>query len=66
MGKQGEVRYVECTITMSVYMLNDCSDKEIPVVHITIARMNVALYIIIIGINVVAVPYVTVEAALRR
>ncbi len=36
-------------------MLNDCGDKKkIPVVHITIARMNVALYIIIVGMNVVA------------
>jgi hypothetical protein len=35
-------------------MLNDCSDKKIPVVHITIARMNVAMYIITIGMNVVA------------
>jgi hypothetical protein len=34
-------------------MLNDCSDKKIPVVYITIARMNVAMYIIIIGMNVV-------------
>jgi hypothetical protein len=25
-------------------MLNDCSDKKIPVVYITIARMNVAMY----------------------
>ncbi len=39
---------------MSVYMLNDCGDKEIPVVHITIVRANVAMYIIIIGMNVVA------------
>ncbi len=39
---------------MSVYMLNDCSDKEIPVVQITIVRMNVAMYIMIIGMNVVA------------
>jgi hypothetical protein len=35
-------------------MLNDCGDKEIPVVHITLARMNVAMYIITIGMNVVA------------
>ncbi len=35
-------------------MLNDCGNKKIPVVHITIARMNVAMYIIIIGMNVVA------------
>ncbi len=35
-------------------MLSDCGDKKIPVVHITIARMNVAVYIIIIGMNVVA------------
>ena len=34
-------------------MLNDCSDKKIPVVYITIARMNVAMYKIIIGMNVV-------------
>jgi hypothetical protein len=34
-------------------MLNDCSDKKIPVVYITIARMNVAMYITIIGMNVV-------------
>ncbi len=33
-------------------MLNDCGDKKIPVVHITIARMNVALYIMIVGMNV--------------
>ncbi len=39
---------------MSVYMLNDCGDKEIPVVHITIVRLNVAMYIMIIGMNVVA------------
>ncbi len=35
-------------------MLNDCGDKKVPVVHITIARMNVALYIITVGMNVVA------------
>ncbi len=35
-------------------MLNGCGDKKIPVVHITIARMNVAMYIIIIGMYVVA------------
>ncbi len=35
-------------------MLNDCGDKKIPVVHITIARMNVTLYIIMVGMNVVA------------
>ncbi len=34
-------------------MLNDCSDIKIPVVYITIARMNVAMYITIIGMNVV-------------
>ncbi len=34
-------------------MLNDCGDKKIPVVHITIARMNVNMYKIIIGMNVV-------------
>jgi hypothetical protein len=34
-------------------MLNDCGDKKIPVVHITIARMNVATYITIIRMNVV-------------
>jgi hypothetical protein len=34
-------------------MLNDCGDKKIPVVHITIVRMNVAMYKIIIGMNVV-------------
>jgi hypothetical protein len=34
-------------------MLNDCGDKKIPVVHITIARMNVAMYKMIIGMNVV-------------
>ncbi len=34
-------------------MLNDCGDKKIPVVYITIARMNVVVYKIIIGINVV-------------
>ena len=39
---------------MSVYILNDCSDEKIPVVYITIARMNVAMYLIIIRINVVA------------
>ncbi len=39
---------------MSVYVLNDCDDKEVPVVHLTIVRMNVAMYIIIIGMNVVA------------
>jgi hypothetical protein len=39
---------------MSVYMLNDCGDNEIPVVHITIIRMNVAMYMMIIGMNVVA------------
>ncbi len=39
---------------MSVYTLNDCGDKETPVVHITIIRLNVAMYIMIIGMNVVA------------
>ncbi len=34
-------------------MLNDCGDKKIPVVQITIARMNVAMYITIIRMNVV-------------
>jgi hypothetical protein len=34
-------------------MLNDCSDKKIPVVYITIVRMNVAVYIIITRMNVV-------------
>jgi hypothetical protein len=34
-------------------MLNDCGDKKLPVVHITIARMNVVVYKIIIGMNVV-------------
>ena len=34
-------------------MLNDCGDKKIPVVYITIARMNVAMYIIMTGLNVV-------------
>ncbi len=38
---------------MPVYILNDCSDKRIPVVYITIARMSVAVYIIIIRMNVV-------------
>ncbi len=38
---------------MSVYILNDCSDKKIPVVYIAIARMNVAVYIIITRMNVV-------------
>jgi hypothetical protein len=37
-------------------MLNDCSDKKIPVVYITIAKMNVAMYITIIGMNVVDNP----------
>jgi hypothetical protein len=35
-------------------MLDDCGDRKIPVVHITIARLNVAMYIIIIRMNVVA------------
>jgi hypothetical protein len=34
-------------------MLNDCGDKKIPVVYITIVRMNVAMYKIMIGMNVV-------------
>ncbi len=34
-------------------MLNDCGDKKIPVVNITIARMNVVVYKIIIGMNFV-------------
>jgi hypothetical protein len=34
-------------------MLNDCSDKKIPVVYITIARMNAVMYIIITRMNVV-------------
>ncbi len=35
-------------------MLNDCSDKKIPVVYIsTITRMNAIVYIIITGMNVV-------------
>jgi hypothetical protein len=34
-------------------MLNDCSDKKIPVVYITIARMNVAMYITITRMNAV-------------
>ncbi len=34
-------------------MLNDCSDKKIPVVYITIARMNVAVYITITRMNAV-------------
>ncbi len=35
-------------------MLNDCSGKKMPLYVITIARMNVAMYIVIIGMNVVA------------
>ncbi len=35
-------------------MLNDCSRKRYLLLIITIARMNVAMYIIIIGVNVVA------------
>ena len=35
-------------------MLNDCSGKGYLLYIITIARMNVAMYIIIIGMNVVA------------
>jgi hypothetical protein len=34
-------------------MLNDCGDKKIPVVYITIARMNVAMYITITRMNAV-------------
>jgi hypothetical protein len=36
-----------------MYILNDCSDKKIPVVFIAIARMNDVVYIIIIRMNVV-------------
>jgi hypothetical protein len=35
-------------------MLNDCSGKRYLLYVIIIARMNVAMYIIIIGMNVVA------------
>jgi hypothetical protein len=35
-------------------MLNDCSGKRYLLHIITIARMNVAMYIIIIGMKVVA------------
>jgi hypothetical protein len=36
-----------------VYILNDCSDKKIPVVYITtITIMNAIVYIIITGMNV--------------
>jgi hypothetical protein len=35
-------------------MLNDCSGKRYLLYVITIVRMNVAMYIIIIGVNVVA------------
>jgi hypothetical protein len=38
---------------VSVYILYDCSDKKIPVVYITITRMNVVVYIIITRMNVV-------------
>ena len=39
---------------MPVYMLNDCSDKKIPVVYtLTITRMNAVVYIIITRMNVV-------------
>ncbi len=38
---------------MSVYILNDCSDKKIPVVYIAIARMNIVVYIIMTRMNVV-------------
>jgi hypothetical protein len=34
-------------------MLNDCGDKKIPVVYITITRMNVAMYITITRMNAV-------------
>ncbi len=38
---------------MFVYILNDCSDKKIPVVYITtITIMNAIVYIIITGMNV--------------
>jgi hypothetical protein len=37
-------------------MLNDCGDKKIPVVYITLARMNVAMYITITRMNVVDNP----------
>ncbi len=37
---------------MFVYILNDCSDKKIPV-GIAIARMNVVVYIIMTRMNVV-------------
>jgi hypothetical protein len=35
-------------------MPNDCSDKKYQLYIITITRMNVAMYIVIIGMNVVA------------
>jgi hypothetical protein len=35
-------------------MLNDCNGKRYLLYVITISRMNVAMYIIIIGMNVVA------------
>jgi hypothetical protein len=35
-----------------MYILNDCGDEKIPVVYITIARMNVDVYIIITRMNV--------------
>jgi hypothetical protein len=38
---------------VSVYILNGCSDKKIPVVYIAIARMNVVVHIIISRMNVV-------------
>ncbi len=39
---------------VSVYILNDCSVKKIPVVYIlTIIRMNAVVYIIITRMNVV-------------
>jgi hypothetical protein len=37
---KGEVLCIECIVTHTRYMLNDCSDKMIPVVHMIIARMN--------------------------
>ncbi len=36
-----------------MYIWNDCSDRKIPVVYITIARMNGVVYIIITRMNVV-------------
>ncbi len=40
---RGSAMYRMYCKLMPVYMLNDCSDKKIPVVHITIDRMNVAM-----------------------